>query len=380
MTEVTPIFTSLDQELVYDTSVEQTELDEIQCDRSSITNLNQANNQLKFYYAADFGFILSSPDSGFLVKCRFRTRDNNNTNMNASITLASNWFGYLFDEAILRLGQNCVEHVRQLGIVSDVFFHMSDSEFRHKNGENGCFIPDNSNEISVTIGLRIGDVAGNDVAGVIANINNNNQRNCRINKNYNEGFVRRKKLYNYTVAANDNFREIELFLPLNRIFLFCDEVNRLLKYIPFEIVLTRSGNDSHCYYGAANTAIDFGPNKSGLISIVHQLERVKLRADINSNMEKLYKHPFNVSYYKRICEQSATQAGIQSTFSCVRTFNNDDDGNPRYLFVIIKPHANDTVQSNYQGCCHANISTITARYSSNTYPLSSKKRGDSDSK
>ena len=88
---------------------------------------------------------MSSPDSGFLVKCRFRTRDKNNTNMNAAITLASNWFGYLFEEAILRLEGNCVEHVRQLGIVCDVFYHMSDSEFRHKNGEMVGFIPDNSN-------------------------------------------------------------------------------------------------------------------------------------------------------------------------------------------------------------------------------------------
>ena len=70
--------------------------------------LNQANNQLKFYFAADFEFLMSGPDSGFLVKCRFRTRDNYNTNMNAAITLASNWFNYLFDEAILRLGGNCV--------------------------------------------------------------------------------------------------------------------------------------------------------------------------------------------------------------------------------------------------------------------------------
>ena len=47
--------------------------------------------------------------------------------MHAAITLASNWVGYLFDEDILRLGGNCVEHVRQLEIVSDVFYHMSDS-------------------------------------------------------------------------------------------------------------------------------------------------------------------------------------------------------------------------------------------------------------
>ena len=54
--------------------------------------------------------------------------------MHAPITLASNWFNYLFNEAILTLGGNCVEHVRQLGIVSDVFYHMSDNEFRDKNG------------------------------------------------------------------------------------------------------------------------------------------------------------------------------------------------------------------------------------------------------
>ena len=148
---------------------------------------------------------------------------------------------------------------------------------------------------------------------------------------------------------------------MNRIFSFCDEVNRLLKYISIEIVLTISGNNSHCYYGSAKTAIDFGGDELGLISIVLQLERVKLRADINSSMEKLYKHPFNVSHYKRICEQYATQAGVQSTFSCVCTFNNENDGNSRYLFVIIKPNANDNAQSNYQRFCHANIYIISQR-------------------
>ena len=41
--ETFPIFTRLDQELVYNSSVEATEIDEIQCDRSSVANLNQAN-------------------------------------------------------------------------------------------------------------------------------------------------------------------------------------------------------------------------------------------------------------------------------------------------------------------------------------------------
>ena len=43
--ETVPIFTKLDEPIIYDTSIEQSEIDEIQCDRSSIANLNQANTQ-----------------------------------------------------------------------------------------------------------------------------------------------------------------------------------------------------------------------------------------------------------------------------------------------------------------------------------------------
>ena len=200
--ETVSIFTSLVQELIYDTSVDQSEIDEIQCDRSLIANLNQSNTQLKFYYAADFGYLMSSPYSGVLVKCRLSTKENNNTSMNASITLASNWFSYLFDEAILRLVGNCVEYVRQLGIFCDVFYHMYDNEVRHKNGKIVGFILDNINEISDTIGTKIGDVACNDLTGVIPSVNHANQRSIRTNENYIEGFVRRRKLYNYTVANN----------------------------------------------------------------------------------------------------------------------------------------------------------------------------------
>ena len=82
-----------------------------------------------------------------------------------------------------------------------------------------------------------------------------------------------------------------------------------------------------------------------------------MRADINSSITKLYRHPLNISYYKRICIQNATKAGVESTFFCVRTFNNEDDENTRYLVVIIKRHAYATAQTNYQRCCHANLSS-----------------------
>ena len=88
--ETVPILTQLYEPIVYDTNIEATQLDEILFDRTSINNFNQANTQFKFYYSGDFSYLLSSSDSGFLVRCRFRTRDNNATNMNSNITLASN--------------------------------------------------------------------------------------------------------------------------------------------------------------------------------------------------------------------------------------------------------------------------------------------------
>ena len=169
-------------------------------------------------------------------------------------------------------------------------------------------------------------------------------------------------LYNYTVVANDDFRDLDVFIPLNRIFSFCDEVNRLLKYIPSDIVLTRSADNSHCIYGAANTAIDFPNHDSGIQSITLHLERIKPRSDLASEIEKLYRKPFNIAYYKRICQTSATQAKTQRTFEHTKTFTVDDEGSQRFVFIIIKNHANDTPQLNYQRCCHANISNITVRY------------------
>ena len=60
---------------------------------------------------------------------------------------------------------------------------MSDIKFRHKNGEMVGFILDTSNDISDTIGTKIGDVAGNDLAGVIASVNHANQRSITTNEN-----------------------------------------------------------------------------------------------------------------------------------------------------------------------------------------------------
>ena len=53
MTKITSIFTRLDKPKVHDTSIKQSEIDVIHCDRFSIANLNQANTQLKLCYPGD---------------------------------------------------------------------------------------------------------------------------------------------------------------------------------------------------------------------------------------------------------------------------------------------------------------------------------------
>ena len=54
MSELTLIYAQLDQPVIYDNSIIGIEIDEVYCDKISIANLNQANNQFKFYYPADF--------------------------------------------------------------------------------------------------------------------------------------------------------------------------------------------------------------------------------------------------------------------------------------------------------------------------------------
>ena len=185
MIETVPIFTRLNEPLLYDNIVEQSEIDEIPCDKTSIQNLNQANGQLSIHYSGDFSYLLAGQDSGFMVCCRFCTRDNNATNPNANITLASNWFSYLFEDAHLRLVGATIEHIRHYGVVIDVFYHMENAEFRYQTGSLVGFIPDTSSEVSNSIGRRVGDIAGNNVNAHIANVNHANQRNVHANENFN---------------------------------------------------------------------------------------------------------------------------------------------------------------------------------------------------
>ena len=273
-----------------------------------------------------------------------------------------------------KLKAETIECVRDQKIVCDIFNLMCDSDFRNQNGELMETIFDTSSEANDSIGNRSGDIDGADVNAIKASANVAANKIVRKNKNYNEGFARRMELYNnHKTFANNEYRTVEIFVPLNRLFQFCAEFNRVLKYIPLEIILTRSGFNDRAFFGAAGTNVDFSEdNNGGITSISLMLQTIKFRPDIEARLEKAYSHPFNVTYYKRICEKSSTSAGSSSTFGHIKSLSIASDGRARFVICIMKPSAQNTKQQSYQLCPHCNVQNILVNYNSQDYPQQSQ--------
>jgi hypothetical protein len=350
----------------YDNSIERTEIVEVPCSKSTLQALNNGDSQLNFVYNGEFLYRLGSPSTALHIRYRFRTRQGNANVRDANVSLASNFGGYLFSQATLKLGGTVIEQIRDPGVVMDVFYHCEESEFRTRDGEAVGFIPDTSADISEIIGTRTGEIAGADIAAVVASVNHANSRNVLISRTYNEGFVRRKNLLNYTVAANDDFREGDILIPLNHIFGFAAEFDRLLKYVPLEIELIRNPNSTQSVYGAPNTSV-LSDNEEGIVEITLRLERVTLRPDLAVDLEQKFKNKFETYFLRRTLEEH-NQINTDRTVTYVKTFGRTDEGVCRYVFTILKTAAVDSPATNYQLCSHANLQNLTVRYLGNSYP------------
>ena len=57
----------------------------------------------------------------------------------------------------------------------DIFYNMESDKFRKRSDALCGYIPNTSSEISDTIGTRLGNVDGADVAAVLGSLNNANQ-------------------------------------------------------------------------------------------------------------------------------------------------------------------------------------------------------------
>ena len=225
--EILPEYLNVDQPIMYDNSIESSEVIEIPLSTANATiqNLN-GTNALIFRYSQQSSFYrLGSDRSGIKCTFRFLTRQGGADARNADISLASNFFGHFFDQAILKIGGEEIEHIYNLGVVMDTIYSTMGSEFRYKNGEEVGYIQDENSGLANDRLVNTGALAGD--AAVPANHVTNNTE-------FNNGYLKRKRLFNYVVAADGDMRTITIFIPLFYIFTYCQENDRLLKCISFE--------------------------------------------------------------------------------------------------------------------------------------------------
>ena len=156
---------------------------------------------------------------------------------------------------------------------------------------------------------------------------------------------------------------------MNRIFGFCLEADRVLKYLPFEIELIRTAQNTNCFFGAANTGLDFaGANENtGIVSITLRLERLICKTEVMNMLETQFSKPIEMAYLRRICEDYG-QMNAEATSSYTKSMSQTDQGLLRYVICIFKNNEADTAQRNYQLCANADIQNINVEYAGNTYP------------
>ena len=332
---IKPEYFQIKQPIIYDNSTVKSEVIEIYpaCGLNQ-ANLNSADSQLRFILNSENRFLhLASNKTGFRIRVGYITRAGVHNDRNAKCCLVSNWANHLFSSAKFNLCGTTIEHVQNLGIATDILYHLRGEEFRKYEGEIEGFIPDtgNGNASDVISNTPTFAAAGvGDGAGIVNILSN---KSLTKNINYNEGFERRLKIYNYRVANDNDVRYAEVFIPLKSIFSFCDEYNRVLKYINFEIELIRQANNQRIYFGADDTSLAFGdPNTTGLLNIVLEIESITPNPQLSVELDNELKEPIHIAFLERTCINRV--AGQSQTWDVSETRFTA----PRYVFI-----------ANYQG-------------------------------
>ena len=169
-----PEIYDISRDKAYDDFTERKQIIEIPCSRDGIQNLNTDQCQLLFHCDGSYLYNLNSYFTGFMCRVVFLPALGSNPEMVANVTLASNFFGYLFSRMALRIKNVEVENIINPGIVMDIFYHFETSDFRNNHGEILTFIPDTSMEANSNNSRTPTYLAGvvGDAAGIVATLSN----------------------------------------------------------------------------------------------------------------------------------------------------------------------------------------------------------------
>lgn len=351
-----------------------------------------SGQEITFTYAGSSRPIRLDPmRCGFRVRAAFRTRSTQAgladaaklaADKAAKITLAPNWFWHLFTNYKLDVANaNALENLSNLGVYADAMALFKGSEYRRTYGEASGYIPDEcSGEADDTqfTATNAAIAAGQAVPANITTIVSNN--------NFNAGFARRLKKYNYPLPDADTtrLRYVEEFIPLSLVSGFFS-LDKVLMNTRFEIKLTRKASDAFqdAVFGAANTGIEFGNTPdTGIINLrlelYEQLPTLLLSSELNSIYENSDKTPIPLAFLKATC--TAQQMENQDTFPV--NFTNVTV--PRYVMVTFKgiktnaPDARAPDEANQEGSmarnfslfANADIENIQVTINGDEYPSS----------
>lgn len=324
-----PVFYKILRPLRYDSSTIGSEVITVSTtDAQTDTTLNNAKDMVFDYRGNSSLVSVNSFRSGFRMKFKFRTKTvaaAATTNAKGSdSTLINNFWANLFDAFSLKVGSSDVESIPNFSVVYDARSAIESDSFRHYGSIAG-FIPDEGK----------GDTDD-------------------------PGYKKRKGLYNYTVAADTDYREVELFIPLRFMSGFCTSFNRLTTNLSYRFTLRRNGSSKNAFFGAASTTMELF-----LTSIQLELETFDaapaLKAEYLSAVEKTNEIDIAFTAYT-----SVLNAGVTGT---TVTFSESQFSQARTVIVCAKDaSANDKPTSNYGIYSHGDICNVVHEIQTRKYP------------
>jgi hypothetical protein len=339
----TPIVYKLWKGLSFDNSIVKENLIDVKpAEGNKKDNIN-LDSSITFSHSDTTKFLnLSSNQSGFITNIKFKTQhkpaghqtdaDPWVDNEPANITLANAWFGHLWGSAKFSLGGTEIENINHFGTVFETLSLLRGSEYLKTYGISESICPDTD--------------TGNTA-------------------NTNKGREIRKSLYNYDVANDATYRELQAFIPLHSIFGFCQDYNRVIRNMPLEIIMTRNTNYKNYVFGADHTNVAFE-----LTSISLQIEQL-IPSDtaliaINDFLSKT--DTIDVHFRAKGCKYNPNNTGTEISISGFKY------SSPRYFILACKdPAKKNNCQQNFGKLENGNISNIKVTLDHSEYPNEQQK-------
>jgi hypothetical protein len=267
-------------------------------------------------------------------------------------TLTNNGFN-LFSTAKYRIGDKEIESIDYVGIGTTVLNLVDFSDDYAKSAASNMFwFKDTAN--STEINRIIYDSTDKQTKLKESDTTLENLvMKIKGNHNFNEGFLERWKL-------TKSSKQISLFLPLNRLFGFCKDINRVFKGLPHEIELEKNLDDNVIHRSGTDTykfeishLSWFVPIVTPSLTTMAKLETYLATGAINS----LFWESYNV-YRTDIRDDKNVQLRITST-----------QHKPSHIFVVFQKKSRTENQAETNMVFdHMNLSKIQVKVGNKKVP------------